>query len=282
MPSVGRQPGRPRACRSSHHQSPRGPNFLADIIGLQLDAKFVAVLCTVMFAGFLRGFVGFGAALIVVPVLSLVYGPIIAVPASILLALPATAQLLPDAIRYSEPRFVLPVSIPVFAAAPVGVWGLASVDPAIMKIVISSMVVVMVILLLRGWKLSHAPGWVVLSVAGAAGGVIQGAAGIGGPPVVAVALSRAGPVSQQRANVVGVMTAVSLASFIPLWHFDLLGRQAMELGLLLFAPNMLATWFGARYFSRSGQGHYRIAALSILGIIGVSTLGAAIMDYLQT
>ena len=254
---------------------------MLDDIGLQFNNDLVAVVMAVLFAGFLRGFVGFGAAMVVVPVLSLVYGPIIAIPAASVMGLPATALLLPDAIRYSEPRIVLPISIAIFICTPIGVWVLVSVDPQLMKVVISILVVVMVMMLFKGWKLIHDPGLLVLSAAGAAGGIIQGAAGIGGPPVVAVALSRAGPVAQQRANVVGVMTAISLSSFLPMWHFDLLSRESIALGLVLFAPNSIATWVGAHYFSGGGQNHYRIAALTVLALIGVSTLVAALRDFAQ-
>jgi uncharacterized membrane protein YfcA len=204
-----------------------------------------------------------------------------AIPAASVMGLPAIAQLLPNAIRYSEPRIVLPIAIAIFICTPIGVWTLVSIDPQIMKVVISMLVVIMVMMLFKGWKLTHAPGLLVLSAAGAAGGLIQGAAGIGGPPVVAVALSRVGPVAQQRANVVGVMTAISLSSFLPLWFFDLLSREAIVLGLVLFTPNWIATWVGAHYFSAGGQDHYRIAALTVLALIGVTTLLAALRDFAQ-
>ena len=255
---------------------------MLDAFGLQVDSDLGVVILAVLFAGFLRGFVGFGAALVVVPILSLVYGPIVAIPAASVMSLPATALLLPDAIRHSEPRIVVPISIAIFICAPLGMWTLVSVDPQIMKVVISVLVVGMVMMLFKGWKLTHDPGLVLLSAAGAVGGLIQGAAGIGGPPVVAVALSRAGPVAQQRANIVGVMTAISLSSFLPLWHFGLLCREAVTLGLVLFAPNWLATWVGAHYFSGGGKSHYRVAALTVLALIGFSTLVAALRDFAQS
>ncbi|MEQ9122384.1 MAG: sulfite exporter TauE/SafE family protein, partial [Alphaproteobacteria bacterium] len=49
----------------------------------------------VFLAGFMRGFVGFGAALVVVPVLSVVFSPSVAVPIAFLSGLPSVLQLLP-------------------------------------------------------------------------------------------------------------------------------------------------------------------------------------------
>src|SRR5215813_3373346 len=92
---------------------------------------------------------------------------------------------------------------------------LVSTDPAIMIVAISTLVPLMVAFLASGWRLRGRIGIGKLTAAGIAGGLIQGAAGVGGPPVVAVALSRPGEASQQRANVLALMTAVSLSSILP-------------------------------------------------------------------
>ena len=44
-------------------------------MGVPIDGRLFVVLIAVTIAGLLRGFVGFGAALISVPVFSLVLGP---------------------------------------------------------------------------------------------------------------------------------------------------------------------------------------------------------------
>lgn len=249
--------------------------------GLALDASFAIAVLAVCVGGFLRGFVGFGAAMIVVPTLSLLYGPAVAIPAGVLLSLPASLQLLPTAIRESEPAIVLPVAVSVFAAAPAGVALLVLLDPQLVKIFISALVVLMVVFLARGWQLPPNPGWPLLCGAGLAGGAIQGVAGVGGPPVVAVALARGGGPRQQRANVVGVMTAVALSAFGPLWWFDVFSARSVVLGALLIPVNALATWIGMRFFAGKGRALFRTAALVVLGLVGLSTLTIAVMDYLR-
>lgn len=133
-------------------------------------------------------------------------------------------------------------------ATPLGTLMLVSLPVVPMKIVISALVIAMVALLVRGWHLDGPVRRGVLLGAGVAGGLVQGVAGISGPPVVAVALSRAGAPRQQRANVLGVMTAISLASIIPFWYYGLLTAKALWISLLLFPVNFCATWLGSRYF----------------------------------
>ena len=45
-----------------------------------LSPGFGLVALSVLVGGFLRGFIGFGGGLVVVPVLSVVFGPLAAVP----------------------------------------------------------------------------------------------------------------------------------------------------------------------------------------------------------
>ncbi len=118
-----------------------------------------------------------------------------------------------------------------------------------------------------------------LILAGVAGGLVQGIAGVGGPPVVAVALSRPGEASQQRANVLALMTAVALSSILPMLYHGLFTRQTVVIGLLLIPLYSAATALGARYFALGGQRHYRRTALATLAAVGIASLIASLRNY---
>ena len=257
-------------------------DHVSELLGVPIDARLVVVLVAVTIAGLLRGFVGFGAALISVPVLSLVLGPHAAIAVSNVMGLPAVFQLLPEAVRRAERPVVVPVCLATFLATPVGTWALVAADPALMTVAISVLVLLMVAILASGWRLRGRIGMGKLIGAGVAGGLVQGVAGIGGPPVVAVALSRPGEAAQQRANVLALMTAVSLSSILPLLYYGLLTRQTVVIGLVLIPIYSAATALGARYFALGGQRHYRRAALATLAAIGIATLIASLRAYLKT
>jgi uncharacterized protein len=264
------------------YASPRG-NFahVSELLAVPIDGRLAVVLIAVMVAGLLRGFVGFGAALISVPVFSLVLGPYAAIAVNNVMGLPAVFQLLPEAIHRAERVVVLPICMAIFAAAPIGTWVLVSTDPAVMTVAISALVLLMVAILASGWRLRGRIGIGKLIATGIAGGLVQGAAGVGGPPVVAVALSRPGEASQQRANVLALMTAVSLSSILPLLYHGLFTRQTVVIGLLLIPFYSAATALGARYFALAGQRYYRRAALATLAAIGMATLIASLRNYLK-
>ncbi len=253
-------------------------NWLGQALEGQASLQYGMIAMAVFGAGFLRGFLGFGAALVTVPIISIVLGPRLAVPIVSVMALPSTLQLLPDAIRHSERRIVLPISAAIFFAAPFGTWVLATVDPGLMKITISVLVIVMVLFLLAGWELKKDVRLEMLLVAGSLGGLVQGASGMGGPPAVAVALSRLGPPESQRGNVLAVMTAITLSSWPPLYYFGLLVVEALWTGIILFPLYSLATWVGGRYFTHQGRSHFRPAALVVLAVIGIGTFIAATLQ----
>lgn len=253
---------------------------MENLLSVPFDLRLLAVVAAVLIGGFMRGFVGFGGALVTVPILSVVWGPQAAVAITGVMGIPSLFQLLPEAVRYSERPIVIPVALSTFLTAPIGSWILVSADPKLMTIVISGLVIAMVAMLARGWTSKTEIRLPALIGAGAAGGLIQGAAGIGGPPVVAVALSRAGSPKQQRANVLAVMTAIASASLLPLWYFGVLTRQVFIAGVLLFPLYVAATTFGSRYFSKGGHRHYRRAALTTLAAIAIATLVTSIRSYL--
>lgn len=252
---------------------------MSELLGVPIDARLIVVLIAVTIAGLLRGFVGFGAALISVPVFSLVLGPRAAIAVNAVMGLPAVFQLLPEAVRRAERPVVVPICLAVFVAAPIGTWALVAADPALMTVAISVLVLLMVVLLASGWRLKGPIGLGKLITAGVAGGLVQGAAGVGGPPVVVVALSRSGEAALQRANVLALMTAIALSSVLPLLFYGLFTRQTVLIGLVLIPIYSAATALGARYFALGGQRHYRRAALATLAAISIATLLASLRNY---
>ncbi len=252
---------------------------MSDVLGVLLDPRFAVVCAACFVGGFMRGFVGFGGALVTIPALTLAYEPRVAVAAMTIVGIPSLVQLLPDAVRQSEHRIILPMSLAILLTTPLGTAALVSINPALMKIVISGLVVIMVVMLMRGWGFQQEVGRPILLAVGAISGLVQGVAGIGGPPTVAVILSRPGPPAQQRGNVLAALTAVSVASFLPLWYFDLFTKLALVIGLVMAPVYVASTTLGSRYFAYGGARHYRRAAMVTLMIIGVVTLLASIRSY---
>ncbi len=255
-------------------------DLLRDLIADVGYTALTVIIGSAIIGGFIRGFVGFGGSMVVVLAISLTIGPKTAVAASCLSGLPVLLQLLPVAIRRSERAFVLPFGLASFIAAPAGALVLVALNPAIMKLVIAALVLGMTFLLYRGWRTTRAGNPIYLASAGAAAGFIQGMAGVGGPPAVAVALSRPGETDQQRANVIGAVSGLGLCIIVPLYFHGLFTAEVVLLSLMIFPAYSVAAWLGGRFFGGPGAALYRSAALAALAGISAITLIFAVKDLL--
>jgi uncharacterized protein len=248
------------------------------LIGNLSPGLLLLAVSAVFFAGFLRGFVGFGAALIITMVFSVIYGPTMAVPIATLSGLPATLQLLPAARRDADPAFVLPFGLAAFVAAPLGAWILVSLDATVMRMLISLFVLAMVMLLYAEWRALAVSGRRACAGAGAIAGFVQGASSVSGPLAVLVALSRPGATRQQRANVIGVVTSLNLCGLIPFAYHGLFTLEVAIISVAIIPIYSAATWLGACFFSGRGHRFFRNAALLAMALISLTTFSLAVRD----
>lgn len=234
------------------------------------------VAATAIVGGFLRGFVGFGGALALVPALSLALGPKLAVAVGSLVGLPAVIQLLPAALRDADRSRVGPIALAILIGAPLGSLILTSVSPRVMTGAIGVLVMLMALATWRAPSRSFASRRSVGIAAGLLSGLLQGAAGIGGPPSVAVIMAQGGEPRRLRADVLAATAAIALCGAVSHWWFGLFTPTAGWFALLLLPLFVGSTWIGSRFFDRGGQRHFRAAALGLLVLIGTATLIAAV------
>lgn len=220
----------------------------------------------------MRGFTGFGAALVIVPIVALVYDPKTAVVLHALIEIPGILQLLPDGLRDCARRTVVPMILAVLGAVPVGMFLLVSIDARIMRIVMSASVLVMVGLLASGWQYRDRIGPGVAAVGGAIGGFFQGATGVGGPPIVALLMSGNDSARMTRGNIIIMMGSLLVVAMPSQYFYGLFHAEVVLLSACLAPVYVLSTFLGTRLFHRTGDRHFRRGAMALLVVTAVSTL----------
>ena len=88
---------------------------------------------TILAAGLIRGFSGFGAAMVNAPVLSLIWGPTIGIPVAVLIEFVPAIQLTPQAIPNAQWRTVWLMGIPALVLIPAGAWLLITLPITTLK-----------------------------------------------------------------------------------------------------------------------------------------------------
>jgi uncharacterized protein len=232
----------------------------------------LAVVVAAFIAGIMRGFSGFGSALLIMPITAAVFGPRLAVPAVIAIHLITSVQLLPEALRDVEWGRVVPLSVAGSLAVPIGAWVLVTQESDTIRTAISILIIIFAILLMRGWRYTGTiNGWVMGAV-GLVGGFITGAVTLGGPPVVAFLMAGPFSAAQNRAAIILYFIFVQLVAMVVYWIGGLMAWPIVGVCILVMPPLMIGMWIGQRQFANASEEGFRRIALLFLLAIGIATL----------
>jgi uncharacterized membrane protein YfcA len=236
------------------------------------DPRFPAALAIAAVAGLVRGFSGFGSALIYMPLISAVYGPRLAAPTLLLID---TICSLPFAIRAMPQcnwREVTPVSIGSAVAAPIGVMALLWVDPLILRWFIAGLVLVALVALAAGWRYHGRPTYTASLGVGALAGFGGGAVQIAAPPLLVFWLGGNNNATTVRANIMVYFISQGALSIVLYVYSGLFTAQTIVLSLLFGLPFVLAMAIGAFWFHGTSDLLYRRAAYVIIALAGLASL----------
>ena len=94
---------------------------MEDFFNFTPDNYFLIVV-VVVFSGFLRGFIGFGSGLLMVPILSYFYSPIFAMVFNIVIEIPATIYLTFVGAKKCNFKEISPMMFTMMLTIPFGMY----------------------------------------------------------------------------------------------------------------------------------------------------------------
>ena len=145
----------------------------------------ILVVLIVLLAALVQGVMGFGGALIAMPLLAALLGIKTAVPAFALIGVAATFFNSVRLRRHATAGDLIQLALPALLGIPLGVWLLARVDEVIVTRVLGVLLVAYAIYALWGLALPPLRHRAWAFVVGFTSGILTGAYNTGGPPVVA-------------------------------------------------------------------------------------------------
>ena len=231
---------------------------------------FLAVIVAV--GGFVRGFSGFGATLVMVPLLNLLMSSSEAVLLALSIDVLVLTTILPKNAQQAEWKPIIPLILGAFIAIPLGAWILVMASPATMRIIISVLVLMFSCLLLSGWTYKGQKTQSLSFMVGAFSGIANGATAIGGPPIVAYFIAKGMPPVALRAslNVAAfIMEGVSVIAIYFVGNFNI----ENTISVLILAPFMLIfLWIGSVTFRSVNKKFFNTLILYFLIIFGAYIL----------
>ena len=249
----------------------------ANLFSFIPDNYFLIAL-VVIFSGFLRGFIGFGSGLLMIPILSYFYSPVFAMVFNIVIEIPATIYLTFVGIKKSNLKEITPMMFTMMLTIPFGTIFLVSVDEQIIRTLMSLLFIFFVILIATGWRIKSTITKYVLVLGGAISGLMQGATGMGGPPYVTVLLSKNDSDDVARANILVITSGLVISAIISLYYFGLFTKDILLTGAISAPIYVFATYIGTKFFNYSGNKYFRNSSLIALGVVGLATLIGALIS----
>ena len=246
--------------------------ILALLKSVVADPRFPIALGIAAISGLVRGFSGFGSALIYVPLIAAFYGPRIAAPTLLLID---TLSSLPFAIAVIPQcnwREVAPTSISGALALPVGAAALLYVDPIWLRWFIAVLVLIALAALAAGWRYHGKPTLAASLGVGALSGLGAGAVQIGAPPLLIYWLGGQNSAATVRANIMVYFIMQGTLLMITYFYVALFTPEVLALALVLGVPFAALLAVGARWFHGTSDELYRRVAYVIIAAAGLISL----------
>ena len=122
-----------------------------------LALPFLVCAVVACIAGMVRGFAGFGAAMIMTPIFSALYGPAVGVALCLLLEIAVALPVVPGVVRLVDWRRIGLLLVAAAVGVPFGNLVLTWAEPEPMRWAISAIVLGAVALLASGWRFAGQP-----------------------------------------------------------------------------------------------------------------------------
>ena len=220
-------------------------------------------------AGLLRGFSGFGSAMLMAPIFALLFGSAEMVATIVAMELAISFHLFPAARRDCDWAVVAPMTIAACIAMPLGLWLLVSLDRALLSKIVSALVAGFAGLMLTGWRWQGMRGAVPSAVVGTISGAMMATTSVGGPPVLLYMLSSDDSPATVRANAITYYFATQLLLLALLFATGIVGSSALLRAAVLFPFMLAGSWLGVRLFRGADERFYRRVGLALLLAVGI-------------
>jgi uncharacterized membrane protein YfcA len=208
------------------------------------DPATFPVVGVVVLATLVRSTFGFGEALVAVPLLALVVPVRVAVPLATLLSVTVAALILLQDWRSVHARAAWRLVVPTLFGIPLGLLGLTTVPAPAVKAVMAVVIIGFSGYCLLGRVTPRLADDRLAWAFGLGAGVLGGAYGMNGPPLVVYATLRGWTPEHFRATLQGYFLPASAAGLVGFWAAGLWVPDVTRYFLLSLAPAAVAVLVG--------------------------------------
>lgn len=230
------------------------------------------LMLTIGIAGLVRGFAGFGTALIFVPIAGIFLPPQQVVTVIALTGVASTAALLPRAWGQADRSEVGVLALAALVTVPTGIWLIDQMNPSGIRWIVAAIAGSTLAALVVGWRFSGRVNWKGLLAIGAVAGVIGGLTGLTGPIIILFYLAGQSAVGSVRANTILFLAVLDFVIVGVLLLHGAVDGTLVLLAVTLAVPYFITSLIGQSLFDPRRERLYRWAAYGVIGLAVISGL----------
>ncbi|WP_417687031.1 sulfite exporter TauE/SafE family protein [Roseibium sp.] len=237
--------------------------------------QLMTLLCVILFvAGVVRGFAGFGAGMIFMPIATSLIFPPTAAASFLFLDFVIAMPLVVRAVRICDWGTILPAVAASVIFVHAGTWFLANGDVLMLRWIIFFIVTGLLLLLASGWRYHSRPTRPVSFGVGAVAGVLGGISQVSGPPVVAFWLASAKEPMIVRANLIVFFALASVGTIVAYLINGFFTIEVVHLLLPAIPAYGIGLYLGSKGFGKADPKLYRRIAYSLIALAAISSMPA--------
>jgi uncharacterized membrane protein YfcA len=231
----------------------------------------VLAMVIILIAASVRGYSGFGFALIGVAGLSIISAPSVAIPTVLVLEIIVGLLLLPPVWREISWRPVLMLLAGAIVLTPIGALFLIHVPTDVARIGIALVISAAALLLLFAATPRSSQSTSTTVATGAVAGLLNGAFGISGPPIVLFFMSGERAAGVSRASMMACFLVLDVIAVTSFAIGGLVDRSVLITVLLCLPVLAIGSWLGHRAFHGSNTDRFRTRVLWLLLALALIT-----------
>ncbi len=230
------------------------------------------LILAVLIAGTVRGFSGFGTALIYLPVAGMFLPPVWTLITLVTMDIIGPLPHIRGALRAGHPRDLMRLMVGTAIGLPIGLAVLYVLDPMVFRYGVSACAIGMLVILAAGVRYRGPLNPPLIYGTGVSAGFLGGVAGLPGPPVILLYMASTLGSAIVRANtlaylfffdlfLLGLLFLQGRLDFAPLW-----------VGVILIVPNLIGVSLGAWLFNPEKEKIYRAVAYTVIAASAITGL----------
>lgn len=225
-----------------------------------------ALAIAVFLAGIVRGFTGFGTAMVYLPIAGTILPPVWAILSLMVFDLLGPLPNIPRALRDGAPRDIGRLVGGTLIGLPLGLFLLFRLEPDIFRWIVSVVTLTLLALLVLGWRYRGELSWRMMLSTGGLSGFLGGVSGLPGPPVIMLYMSSSQAVASIRANILLYLLVFDLLALTLMAVAGRMELLPMMIGGVLIIPYLVGNIAGAALFRPRFEKFYRRVAYVLIAV----------------